>query len=101
MKKDSKASQISNIVNNTLFSPVEVGVELTTDHRYLQNELFKTFLHFAGQLARNEAKGNFDGRNEFACECSKVIIKALQEADLYDAKFWEKRYDLILENSFN
>lgn len=101
MKKDSKASQISNIVNNTLFSPVEVGVELSTDHRYLQNELFKTFLHFAGQLARNEAKGHYDDRNEFACKCSKVVIKALQEADLYDAKFWEDRYDKALENSFN
>ena len=101
MKKDSKATQISNIVNSTLFSPIEVGVELTTDHRYLQNELFKAFLHFTGQLARNEAKGNFDDRNEFACKCSKVIIKALQEADLYDAKFWEDRYDKVLENSFN
>lgn len=101
MKKDSKATQISNIVNSTLFSPIEVGVELSTDHRYLQNELFKAFLHFTGQLARNEAKGHYDDRNEFACKCSKVIIKALQEADLYDAKFWEDRYDKVLENSFN
>lgn len=101
MKKDSKASQISNIVNNTLFSPLKVGVELSTDHRYLVNEEFKIFLHMAGQLSRNFESGKFDDRNEFACKCSKVIIEALEKAGLYTRKFWEDRYDKALENSFN
>ena len=30
-----KAQQISEIVNSTSFNAVEVGVQLSTDHRYL------------------------------------------------------------------
>lgn len=48
MVHDSKAFQISNLVNSTIFSPLETGVELSTDHRYLVNEEFKMFLHFVG-----------------------------------------------------
>lgn len=78
MKRDSRASKISNIVNSTLFNPIEVGIELTTDHRYLQNEEFKTFLHFAGQLARNYEKGLYDDRNEFACKSALAMIEGLK-----------------------
>jgi hypothetical protein len=101
MKNGTKASEISNIVNNTLFSPLETGVQLSTDHRYLVNEEFKIFLHMAGQLSRNFESGNFDGRNEFACKCSKVIIDALEKADLYTRKYWEDRYDEVIEDSYN
>ena len=100
MKKESKARQISELVNSTLFSPVETGVELTTDHRYLVNEEFKMFMHFAGQLARNCERGNYDDRNEFACKCSKVMIQALEEAGLYDRKFWEDRYNEVIAKSY-
>lgn len=101
MKKESKARTISDLVNSTLFSPMETGVELTTDHRYLVNEEFKMFLHFVGQLSRNYEKGWYDDRNEFACKCSKVIVEALEKADLYDRKFWEEKYNEILEKSVN
>ena len=46
MVYDSKISQISNLVNSTIFNPLETGVELSTDHRYLVNEEFKMFLHY-------------------------------------------------------
>ena len=88
MKKDSRASKISDIVNSTLFDPMEVGIELTTDHRYLQNEIFKSFIHFAGQLARNYEKGLYDDRNEFACKSAHAMIEGLEKADLYDRKYW-------------
>mgnify|MGYP003298018847 CR=1 FL=1 len=101
MKRNSRASKISDIVNSTLFNPMEVGIELTTDHRYLQNEEFKMFLHFTGQLARNYENGNFDGRNEFACKCAKVMVDALKQADLYDVKFWKELYDDILKKSYD
>ena len=101
MKKDSKASKISNIANSTLFNPMEVGIELTTDHRYLQNEIFKSFLHFAGQLARNYEKGNYDARNEYACKSAHAMIEGLEKAGLYDRKYWYRMYDEILEKSFD
>ena len=97
MVKDSKASKISELVTSTLFNPLEVGVELSTDHRYLVNEMFKMFLHFAGQLSRNYANGNFDGRNEFACKCSKIMIDALIKEGMYQENFWNQNYDDILK----
>jgi hypothetical protein len=101
MKRGSKADIISEMVNKSSFNPIEVGVELTTDHRYLVNEEFKTFLHFTGQLSRNFEKGKFDDRNEFACKCAKVMVDALKQADLYDVKYWENMYDEILNKSYD
>lgn len=101
MRKDSKAHTISELVNVTTFSPLETGVELTTDHRYLVNEEFKMFLHFIGQLSRNYDKGSYDDRNEFACKCAKTMVTALEQADLYERKFWEDRYDETLSKSFD
>lgn len=100
MKRDSRASKISDIVNSTLFDPMEVGIELSTDHRYLQNEEFKVFLHFAGQLARNYEKGLYDDRNEFACKSALAMIEGLEKAGLYDRKYWYARYDEMLAKSY-
>ena len=100
MKQDSKAAVISNLVNNTLFNPMRVGVELSNDHRYLVNEEFKMFLHFVGQLSRNYDKGNYDDRNAYACKCAKIIVDALENAQLYDRKFYANEYDKIIEKYF-
>ena len=99
MRKDSDATKIEAIVNNTLFRPLEVGVELTTSHNYLVNEMFKTFVHFAGQLARNYDKGLYDERKQYACECSRIIIDALKEKGKYDEKWFNQLYDEFLQKS--
>lgn len=96
MEKNEKTRQISDIVNSTLFSPMEVGVQLANEHRYLVNEMFKMFLHFSGKLAMDYEKGFYDGRNEFACKCSKIIVDALKDNDLYDTKYWKDMYAEIL-----
>jgi hypothetical protein len=96
MEKNSKTIEISNIVNSTLFNPIEVGVQLSNDHRYLVNEMFKMFLHFSGKLSMDYEKGYYDGRNEFACKCAKIIVDALKENDMYDIKFWANKYQEIL-----
>ena len=101
MKRGSKADIISEMVNKTSFRPMEVGIELSTDHRYLVNEEFKMFLHFTGQLARNYENGKFDGRNEFACKCAKVMADALKQANLYDVNLWKDLYDDILKKSYD
>ena len=101
MRRNSKANAISELVNVTTFSPLETGVELTTDHRYLVNEEFKMFLHFVGQLSRNHDNGRFDERNEFACKCAKTMVTALEQAGLYERRYWEDRYDEVLEKSFD
>ena len=96
MEKNKKAQEISDIVNSTLFNPMEVGVQLANEHRYLVNEMFKMFLHFSGKLSMDYEKGYYDGRNEFACKCSKIIVDALKENGMYDIKIWEQMYDKIL-----
>ena len=82
MRKDSTASKISELVNSTLFNPIQVGVELTTEHRYLINEFFKATLHFMGQLKRDYEQGKFDGRDEFACKCASKMVDALAAAGI-------------------
>ena len=101
MRRGSTADNISEMVNKMSFNPMQVGVELTTDHRYLVNKMFKTFLHFTSQLSRNYENGKYDARNEYACKCSKVIIDALEKADIYKRKYFEEEYDAILEKSFD
>jgi hypothetical protein len=96
MEKNKKTTQISDIVNSTSFNPVEVGVQLSNEHRYLVNEMFKMFLHFTGKLSIDYEKGYYDGRNEFACQCAKIIVDALKENDMYDTKFWVNKYNEIL-----
>ena len=48
-------------------------------HRYLVNSFFGVVIRFIGILAKNYADGNYDGRNEFACRLSKIMIDALRE----------------------
>lgn len=98
--KNPQSNQISNIINAMSFNPIEIGVDLTTDHRYLVHKLFDTFIHFSGQLKRDFEKGNYDDRNKYACKCASVIIDALDNAKLYDKKFWEPEYDKILNNLY-
>ena len=102
MKKGSYASQMSdNILNKMSANELEIGVELSTEHRYLSNKVFKIFLHLAGCLARDYEKGYYDGRNEFACKCSKVIIDALEKEDLYNKEYFSKIYDEIIPKCYD
>lgn len=92
MKQDSIASKISGLVNTTSFNPVEVGVELNTDHRYLQDCMFKMCLHFMGQMALNYENGNYDGRNQKSAELAHKIIEHLKEDGEYQQSYWSERY---------
>lgn len=98
---DKTAETISQLVNNMSFDPLQIGVELTTDHRYLVGKIFQTFLHFAGQLSRDYEKGYFDQRNEMACKLSNIMIKALENENAYNRKYLEDSYDKALEKSFD
>ena len=97
MVRGSVADNISEMVNKTSFNPMQVGVEMTTDHRYLINEFFKATLHFMGQLKRDYEQGKFDGRDEFACKCSKIMIDALTAEGLYVPEYWANEYEELLK----
>ena len=81
--KNIKAKEISRLVNDCSFYGREVGIELSTDHRTLQESFAKCAMSFFGCLAANYDKGYYDGRNEYACQCAKVMIQALEGAGLW------------------
>lgn len=76
------ARQFGDFVNGKMCSPKEVAKKMATDHRYLQQEMFKVCLEYIKILAENGAKGWCDPRNEWACKTSESIIKLLDENDI-------------------
>lgn len=64
------ARQFGKFVNGRMSSPKEVAKNMARDHRYLQNEMFKVCLEYIKILGENYSKGNYDARNEYACEKS-------------------------------
>jgi hypothetical protein len=80
-KDEFFARQFSDFVNGRLSSPKAVASKMATEHRYLQNEMFKVCLEFIKVLAENCERGYYDGRNKYAAETSKKIIDHLKEID--------------------
>ena len=72
---------------------LEAARGLARMHRYLVNAFFGVVIRFIGILARNYAEGNYDGRNEFACYLSKIMIDALRDKGEWD--------DLMIEDNKN
>lgn len=98
--KNQDSKTIEKMVNSSNWNPIEVGVELTTAHRFLQQEFFCMMLHFIRQTSINFDKGWYDERNEFAAKCCKVMQQALDEADLtYFSKWQQEEYEEILKQS--
>jgi len=73
--------QFGDFVNGKMSSPKEVAKKMATEHRYLQNEMFKVCLEYIKVLAENCEKGWYDPRNKYAAETSKEIIDHLKEID--------------------
>ena len=94
--KNVKAKEISRIVNDCSFYAREVGVELSTDHRTLQESFARCAMAFFGCLASNYENGFYDGRNEYACQCAKVMIKALEDAGLWYEDFEKRERENVL-----
>lgn len=95
--QDSKA--IEKMVNSFDWKAIEVGVELTTMHPYLQEQFFCALLHFVCQQARKE-ETCFDSRNEFTGKCCKAIYKALVKEKLYSlSSTMKNKYDEILKQA--
>lgn len=100
--REQKVSEIiSVLMNNMAVNELNVGVELTKDHRYLVDKTFKMFLHFAGQLSRDYDNGYYDGRNENSCKNAKIMIESLEKAETYHRKWFENIYDEVLKKSFD
>lgn len=73
--------QFSDFVNGKMHSPKEVAKKMATEHRYLQNEMFKVCLEYIKVLAENCENGWYDPRNKYAAQTSKEIIDHFKEID--------------------
>lgn len=74
---DVFARFFGDFVNGRLCSRQKVAERMCTEHRYLQQEMFKVCLEYIKKLAENYGKGYYDGRNQWACETSSLIVEAM------------------------
>ncbi len=65
---------LSDFVNGGMSSPKTVAAQMSLDHHYLQNEMFKICLEYIKVLAMNYQHGRFDPRNEWACSQANDIV---------------------------
>ena len=73
----------SDFVNHTAYSKVKIAEGMCTEHRYLQQEMFKVCLEYIKKLAENYNNDYYDGRNEWSCETSKLIVDAMEKIGRY------------------
>lgn len=80
---DVFARFFGNFVNGKMHSKEKVAERMCTEHRYLQQEMFKVCLEYMKKLAENYNNGYYDGRNEWSCQTSSMIVEALKEKNWY------------------
>ena len=79
---DLFARHFGNFVNGQMTNPKDVAKKMATEHRYLQQEMFKVCIEYIKVLAENYRNERFDPRNEHACKISNDIVRNLEEEDL-------------------
>ena len=67
----------SRFVNGRCGNKEKVAELMCNEHRYLQTQMFYVCLAYIRKLAENMEKGNFDLRNQYACQTAKQMIEAL------------------------
>ena len=73
-----------NFINCFGIESLEVARSWAGMHRYLVNAMFNIVIRFIGILAKNYEDGNYDGRNEYSCYRSKIMIDALTKEGEWD-----------------
>ena len=76
---DVFARQFSNYVNTCPNNFKKAAEKMASDHRYLQSEMFHVCLEYIKMLASAYKRGWYDGRNEYACMTSKLMIDHLTD----------------------
>lgn len=78
------AQVLSDFANSSLSQERENFVDMvTTEHRYLQQEMFKMMLSCIDKWSFADITGMFDSKNEYTVKASKVMIEALKREGLY------------------
>lgn len=85
MAKDGTqmAEQFADFVNVSTHDKDNFAIGVTSDHRYLQQEMFNAMLKCVEHWADAHDSGRFDARNQYAVKASKAMIQGLKDADLW------------------
>lgn len=75
---EEMAQQFSNFVNVATHDKQGFVATVTTEHRFLQGEMFDCMLDCIQKWAEFKETGGYDDRNKYAVEASKIMIDALK-----------------------
>lgn len=86
MAKDTEETvkAMSNFVNNMTCPIPDFVLEMTREHRTLQQTFTNLCFAWIRKCAQNHWAGNFDGRNEHSCKKSAEIV---EKVDIHDGPF--------------
>lgn len=73
------AKELSDFVNNFTFDQQGFIDTITSEHRTLQQNIFRLFLGCIEEWAEMYDDGYYDARNEAICKISRQIIDMLEE----------------------
>ena len=76
------AQNFSDYVNKCPNDFSVAAKKMASEHRYLQNEMFKVFIDYAKELNKSYLNNFYDARNEWAVRAANKVISALEEEKL-------------------
>lgn len=76
------AELFSRFVNGRMYDYKKVAQKMATEHRYLQQEMFKVCMAYFTELAKNYKKGWCDDRNRWSCKRAYEIVVDFLEYSL-------------------
>jgi DNA-binding SARP family transcriptional activator len=80
---EEMAEQFAEFVNVMTHDRQEFADSVTSEHRYLQQEMFNAMLKCIENWAKAYDNDRYDARNEYAVKASYAMIEGLKKAGLY------------------
>jgi len=77
------AEQLSDFVNMSTHDKKEFADTVTSEHRFLQQEMFNAMMKCIENWSTHHTSNYYDARNEYAVKASNAMIKGLKDAGLY------------------
>ena len=80
MKEKELAIHITDSINR-IFDHKAFCEQMSKEHRTLQSEFTSLCLDWLLKCREMYEAENYDGRNEYACRCGKVLMDYLEKGD--------------------
>lgn len=80
---EEMAIEFSDFVNVSTHDKQEFANQVTSEHRYLQQEMFNAMMKCIENWAEAYEDNRYDPRNEYAVKASSAMIDGLKQRGLY------------------